>query len=196
MVVATIRFITKLFTLMLLIIGLMRLASYSTDSLDSIASFFKDSSPCETSPCFISIIPDESTESDLIDLLQQSPYVTDYEVIENESGTSIIIDWNHRQMPFLIADGIIRFNGDLVETIELQTNLTIGEILLSAGQPTNTLLSTHNAYLYYLLDGFVIESQINCDAIWFSPVRVIYRQQSLQLSTLSPGNVTITDFCR
>lgn len=152
-----------------------------------IETFFAESENCETERCFLGVVPDETQTTDIDDLFAQTDVVADYQLRAVEIQIRHLEwVWSGLQPHFVQEDGFIEFSAGVVNDLRLNTDLTLGDMLITFGEPESITTSVFDAYLYYPQQGFILQVGITCDRIWQSDVTVLYRLPSrVQLETFT-----------
>ncbi|MGB7339114.1 MAG: hypothetical protein WBC91_09505 [Phototrophicaceae bacterium] len=161
----------------------------------TIQQFLTAPDTCERQPCFLGIIPEESEQEAVYSALANASIVEDIRLAQIEFGLrQLFIQWNGEQPHFIVDEGYITLVGGRAETIELTTELLLGDIVAVFGEPSHIIIATFDVYLYYAETGLVVESRINCDAVWYSSVTILW-QPRVNLDNLSSDTVTLKDAC-
>jgi len=190
MIHVSLRFIFRLLCLVLFITAVTYFIAHELNSKQRIYAFFVESDNCEAASCFAGIIPGESTPGMTRQMLSQSQYVDTVNVEQIDFLTrEIRFSWNGTQPGFLRDDAVITLFSAEVEAIELPTDLSLGDIIVTMGEPDTTVPSVSTLFMAYSDEGFFVESSINCDAIWYSPVIISYRWDNFELS----GDISVND---
>jgi hypothetical protein len=123
-------------------------------------------------PCFMGIRPGVTTMREVPGILQLSGWVAGYDITTN-SGR-INITWNDERPAWLVNNGInavIGSNDQMVSQIGLQTNIMLGDIHMSLGEPPVQYISLDtfegHTFLFYSAtypkEGIGITVSRDCD---------------------------------
>lgn len=195
MIVPFVRPILILFCMMSVLLYCLLQVSDQPKQRQLINDFFASSTGCERQPCFLGIIPEETEQQDVYTALNTASIVDNFRMAQVEFGLrQMFIEWNGEQPNFLLDDGYITLVGERAETIEIATTLNLGDLVTVFGEPSHTVISTFAVYLYYIETGFVIESIINCDAIWYSSATVLW-QQRVSLDNVVFDDILLHQVC-
>lgn len=194
------RYIILIFGVFLLLISAIRFLASQSDTSQNIELFFTQSSGCEaiSPPCFIGIIPDESDQDLIYDRLHSSPYIADFGMAQVEFGIrQMFLEWNGQQPDFIQGDAHIRLLGEQVRSIEIETTLTLGDVWLTFGKTDFITVTPFTLWLYYQEVELYIQSTLNCDAFWYSPVTIsIYGSTSNDPTPSHTIDTAIAEYCR
>ncbi len=169
------RYIILIFGVLLLLISSIKLIASQSATSQNIELFFTQSSGCEaiSPPCLMGIIPDESEQIVVYDRLHSSPYIADFGMAQVEFGIrQMFFVWNGQQPDFILEDAYIRLLGEQVRSIEIETTLTLGDVWLTFGKTDFITVTLFTLWLYYQEVELYIQSTLNCDAFWYSPVTI------------------------
>ncbi|MGJ3241047.1 MAG: hypothetical protein ACFE0Q_20220 [Anaerolineae bacterium] len=189
------RRVLVLMGIVLAVLLMIRVVSYRPGNVSNITETLTQAPGCTGGSCFLGIVPDDTEQDAVYQALNQSPYVAGFRMAQVEFGLrQMFVQWSGEQPDFLIDEGYITLIGERAETVELTTNLYLGEIMLALGMPDHMTRTAFNLYLHYDSHGIMIESVVNCDALWYSSVRVIYRSPPARL--VDRADDLLSDYCR
>ncbi|MEM9953731.1 MAG: hypothetical protein AAF846_19130 [Chloroflexota bacterium] len=191
------RLMLSLFILCLLSIVIATHIGNRPQERDAIAHFFDMADDCDIAPCFLGIVPNQSSKVDVYRLLNASPLVDSVDPLQDDIGESrLVIPWNGTQPNFMTRNGYVTFSADFARLIVLDPDLTLGEMLLALGEPSQIHIMREWVSLRYYDSQLVVESALDCDgAIFYSQVQVIYRPRLLQSPTNTINQGNILDAC-
>lgn len=172
---------------------------YQPDKLTKIETFFTQSEGCEDiiDSCFIGIIPDQSEQNTVYERLYQSPFIGDFRMAQVEFGVrQMFWQWNGQQPDFLVGEGYISLIGEQAESIELETSLKLGDIILTFGNTNIVTVTPFNIVLYYPELGLFVRTVPHCNTIWYSTVSIEYRETPIILSNNQTLTTAIENYCR
>ena len=151
----------------MLVIRATRLTNNQTAT---IHQFFADSDNCTVEKCFLGIVPDETHTTDMDDLFGLTSMVESYQLRLIEIQIRHLEwQWSSTQPHFMQTEGFIAFSAGL------ETDLYLGDMLATFGTPDTITNTVFNAYMHYPQHGFSLKVPLNCAAVWYSPVTVLYR---------------------
>lgn len=129
------------FTAAAFLSGVFRGATYDTAYYGDIRALFRTEG-CD-SPCFMGVLPGETTAEEAIALLQAHPWVA-----EVHSERVIEWQWNGAQPTFIVPASIGQVHvsgGGVVRNVQVQTLIPLRDIWAAVGHPPNGLIDLTGA---------------------------------------------------
>lgn len=117
--------------ILLLPVLLIRAQTYDSDAL---TTFLSPADGCHA-PCFLGIVPGQTTVEEAVHILQQHEWVAD--VIESNEFNRIVVVWRPVPHPVIDTDalGRLRFAGGIIDSINIQTHVAFADLWLGYGPP-------------------------------------------------------------
>ena len=134
-----------------------------------------------TTPCFMGIQPGITTPQQALSQLRSSNLISHVGV--SESLETVAWFWNKKPASLMDDTQIpaLFYDRDQVSTIRLYTRIQLGDLLLELDQMGNHRVAIrqtvpydrYNVDLYYLGDGYILNTIVNCHHFWTQPTHLI-----------------------
>lgn len=183
-------------SLFCLLISAILFITYQLRFTDDIYTFFTASENCEHVPCFLGIIPAETETQMMYEIINNTSMIEDYRAIQVEFGVrQLYWQWSGTQPSYITGEGFIVFIGGQADLIRIHTDLTVGEMLLSFGEPESVLTTPFDMYLHYPNYGLSIRALPNCDAVWLSPTDIQIHENPRMIADIVSVHDALTQYC-
>lgn len=171
------------YVICVVLLWLVYVSLYDPAYYETIHDFFTQSEGCAGSPCFLGVIPGETTALDIDDTLLRSPYALDAELVDVQARPHHVNwQWNGDQPSYLQVAGHVDISGDAyAERVTLFPELTLAELLMIFGEPQSVGGQFSTVILRYPQYGLLLRFSGDCASFWRAVPQI-------EISYISPGD--------
>ena len=172
--------------LVVLLAGAVLLIRAQPDDVSRAMALLQTDADC-AAPCFMGIVPEQTTLTELDDLFSQHPWIGDYQMNRGMAwGTGLLV-WEWADPPADLIDrsrtGTAWIEDSIVYWLKIPTRLTFGEIWLALETPTRGLtqptalfppITLHTATFDDVRVNLALTCPLRRQKLWRTPVDVLY----------------------